>query len=420
VIGFNVIGHVSGNLGLGVLARNVTRLLMQRGHAVAVLDVDPGMGRKGHDLRFASLTVPTPEDLPHDVNLFVLPAPTLQTLLPSLADLILPVERLNVALPMWELPVLPRGWDTLFSFFDVLLAGTPFIRSAFESSVPDVFVVPMALPIYLPAGFVRNGSGQRTTSGPVVFVTAFEPYSDPTRKNPAGVIEAFRLAVPDAPNARLLVKINGQAEDKLSVRSLAQLEALAAGCPSIDLVLDSRPYEDALSLIADADVVISLHRAEGLGLVPMEAMAMGMPVIATAWSGNMAYMSHRSACLVPYGLTRVAQYKGLYRRILAGRHALWAEPDIRAAARWIVRLAGDAGLRERYGAAAKARIAAHQQRAEAAEFIEEICEIDAHRRVANRSFEDREVRLAKIRQLPQPWRARLGRTLRGIRNRLQR
>jgi glycosyltransferase involved in cell wall biosynthesis len=206
----------------------------------------------------------------------------------------------------------------------------------------------------------------------------------------------------------------------MSVKSLALLENLAADCPWIDLVLDSRPYEDALSLIADADVVISLHRAEGLGLVPMEAMAMGMPVIATAWSGNMAYMSHRSACLVEYGLTPVARHKGLYRRMLAGKHALWAEPDVRAAARWIVRLAGDAGLRERYGAAAKAQIAAHQQRAEAADFIEEICEIDAHRRVASRSFEDREVRLAKIRQLPQPWRARLGRTLRGLRKRLQR
>lgn len=253
-----------------------------------------------------------------------------------------------------------------------------------------------------------------------MFVTAFEPYSDPARKNPAGVIEAFRLAVPDAPNARLLVKINGKAEDKLSIKSLALLEELAADCPSIAFVLDSRPYEDALSLIADADVVISLHRAEGLGLVPMEAMAMGMPVIATAWSGNMAYMSHRSACLVEYGLTPVAQHKGLYRSMLAGTHALWAEPDLRAAARWIVRLARDAGLRERYGAAARAQIAAHQQRAETADFIEEIRAIDAMRQTADSSSRVREEKLAKVRKLPLPWRVRLGGTVRGIRKRLRR
>lgn len=38
----------------------------------------------------------------------------------------------------------------------------------------------------------------------------------------------------------------------------------------------------------------------------MEAMALGKPVIATGWSGNMRFMDHGSACLVSYDLAPVS------------------------------------------------------------------------------------------------------------------
>jgi hypothetical protein len=53
--GVNVVGHVSGNLGLGVLARHVS-LLLSRGCAVRILDIDPKMGCGGHDQRLAEHT----------------------------------------------------------------------------------------------------------------------------------------------------------------------------------------------------------------------------------------------------------------------------------------------------------------------------------------------------------------------------
>ena len=45
------------------------------------------------------------------------------------------------------------------------------------------------------------------------------------------------------------------------------------------------------ALMAHADCYISLHRAEGLGLTMAEAMSLGKPVIATAYSGNMDFMT---------------------------------------------------------------------------------------------------------------------------------
>jgi hypothetical protein len=47
------------------------------------------------------------------------------------------------------------------------------------------------------------------------------------------------------------------------------------------------PAEDHAALIAACDIVLSPHRAQGLGFVPAEAMRLGKSVIATGWSGNI-------------------------------------------------------------------------------------------------------------------------------------
>jgi glycosyltransferase involved in cell wall biosynthesis len=418
MFGFNVIGHLSGNLGLGVLARNVVRLLRDKGLPVAALDIDPGLGRGGHDLGLADIMVGAPQNLPHAINLFVLPPPTLLTLLPTLSNAILDPARLNVALPMWELPVLPRSWDIVFEFFDVVLAGSPFIQAALEFSLSNLFIIPITLPIYLPDAIPTDRAVAPTATRVTTFLTAFEPYSDPARKNPAGAIEAFRMAATVMPNARLLVKVNSTPDDKTGIRALAPLRRLSATIPAVEFQVGRHSYAEALDLYSRADVVVSLHRAEGLGLVPMEAMAMGKPVIATAWSGNMAYMSHRSACLVGYRLVPVQKDGGVYRKMLAGAPARWAEPDLHSASRWMARLAGDARLRERMGSAASAQIADYQRRAFEAAFIDELQQIFANRQTLCRPPGNRKMQLERIRALPVPWKDKLSLTLRKLRGAL--
>jgi glycosyltransferase involved in cell wall biosynthesis len=119
----------------------------------------------------------------------------------------------------------------------------------------------------------------------------------------------------------------------------------------VRIVDETWPYAQVKALIAGADALISLHRAEGFGLSPAEAMALGCPVVATGFSGVLDFMDEGNALLVPYRPTPVADPQGIYRG------QTWAEPDIAAAAEALRRLRADADLRRRLAAAGRRSVA---------------------------------------------------------------
>jgi len=85
-------------------------------------------------------------------------------------------------------------------------------------------------------------------------------------------------------------------------------------------------------LLAASDCYVSLHRSEGLGLPMAEAMYLGKPVIATAYGGNMDFMTLNNSLLVKYKLVELERDYGPYEK-----RAVWAEPDIKHASelmRW--------------------------------------------------------------------------------------
>jgi len=127
-----------------------------------------------------------------------------------------------------------------------------------------------------------------------------------------------------------------------------------------------------LSLYGSLDVFVSLHRSEGIGLGPMEAMSLGKPVIATAWSGNMSFMDRSNACLVAYDLVPVRGSTWVYSERVLGERAVWAEPNVDDAAVWMRMLVERPDVRAAIGRKAAEDMRRYQEEAQRGRFIDEL------------------------------------------------
>ena len=158
------------------------------------------------------------------------------------------------------------------------------------------------------------------------------------RKNPISAIHAFRTAFGDDKNVQLIVKCSDAHQYP---KDAALVMAAIGNSPNIrlwDAILDRLATRD---LIASVDVVLSLHRAEGFGLVMAEAMHAGTAVIATNWSGNLDFMDAQSAGLVSAEMVPSIDTRGIFDV----QDQVLAEPNVAEAARWLKRMSSDVSER---------------------------------------------------------------------------
>ena len=241
----------------------------------------------------------------------------------------------------WELPRAPGRWRRDAALVDEVWAPSRYTAHALTGAAAPVRVVPHPLFLEDYANIVA-APRQHAFEG----VSVFDFNSSLARKNPQGAMVAWTRAFGGHEDCVLTLKTQNGA---LFPDRLAALRASAP--PNVRIVDEVWPYEQVKSLIAGADVLVSLHRAEGFGLTPAEAMALGAPVVATAWSGVLDFMDATCALMVPSTPTPVADPQGVYRG------QAWADPDLDAAAQALVRLRTEQGLARRLAEAARARIA---------------------------------------------------------------
>jgi glycosyltransferase involved in cell wall biosynthesis len=227
----------------------------------------------------------------------------------------------RIAVWYWELEELPAEWADQLGWADEVWAPTRFIADCFRRYV-SVPVVPMLPGVELPPFPARPRSHFGLSDGRFTFLFSFDMASVMERKNPLGLIAAFRRAFRPTDPAQLVIKVSRGERDP---DSLAKLRAAAGdGVMVIDEVMTR---EDALALMASADCYVSLHRSEGLGLGMAESMLLGKPVVATGYSGNLDFMTPEVAHLVEYRRVPLVEDLCPYPK---GCH--WADPSIEHAA----------------------------------------------------------------------------------------
>jgi glycosyltransferase involved in cell wall biosynthesis len=236
----------------------------------------------------------------------------------------------------WELADFPDAWISSADFLNEIWAPSAFIAGAVARSVTiPVVHMPHGVEVTKLTPFSLSALG--VPAGRFVFLLMFDFDSFVERKNPVATIDAFRRAFPRDAGATLLIKTTSGSRHPAA---LAELQALVAGEPHIQLVDRTLPRGEVNGLIAACDAVVSLHRAEGFGLVLAEAMALGKPAVATGWSGNVDFMNAGNSCPVGYELVPIERDHGPYT---AGSR--WAEPDVEHAAWFMSRLVNDSDYR---------------------------------------------------------------------------
>ena len=253
--------------------------------------------------------------------------------------------RLLVGWWPWELPVVPESWRAGLRFVHEVWAPSRFSAAALSAIAPNVRVVPYPAAAQPPTPSPWSRAELGLPDEAVVTLVSFNLASSFERKNPLGAIAAHRAAFGDRTDRILLLRV---ANPHHFPADFARLQE-AADLPNIRIDTRTLPRDDAHALMAASDIVLSLHRSEGFGLVPAEAMLLGKPVVATDWSGTRDFMDDASAALVPARLIPARDPRGVFE----APGAVWADPDGDAAASWLVRLADDPALRSRLGSAGR-------------------------------------------------------------------
>lgn len=322
--GVNVFGYLRAESGVGEHTRLLVAAVKQAGIPYSVTDFPQSTSRQQHpyddwghprpifDVQVVGVNA---DELPRFVELQAEPAFG---------------ERYTIALWAWEVEEFPDPMAASARFVDEIWANSSFSARAIAAKV-GCPVFPFPLPIAAPPA---SGLGRADLKLPdgflVLFCFDFDSVFE--RKNPLAAVEAFRRAFRPGQAHLVLKSVNGERHP----RQLARLLAAAAGRPDV-LVRDgylTAPEQAALLRCCDA--YVSLHRAEGFGLTLGEAMALGKPVVATGYSGNLDFMHEDNSFLVDYRLVPVPPESGPYPP-----STCWAEPDVDAAAEQLRRVFHD-------------------------------------------------------------------------------
>jgi glycosyltransferase involved in cell wall biosynthesis len=318
--GINVLGYLRGELGLGEAARLTIGGLDAVG--VPVLPVDAGVRDAERD--GATFAAVPPEGGVLGTTLACANPEVLGGLRRDSRRVVRELVHTNatVAFVWWEIEEqIPFEWKVEdLSWLSEIWVGSEHVRRCLEPFV-TVPVITVGLPID-PDPVVLDARAELGLPEGFCFLSAFDYSSDLRRKNPLGVIQAFSAAFAPGAGVSLVLKCTSSAG---YAESHALVASAASAHPDIHVVDQLLPDAEYNALLACCDCYVSLHRAEGFGLPLANAMHHGRPVIATAYSGNLDFMTQDNSYLIPARRVRVAESE---RYPVDG---IWGEPDILAA-----------------------------------------------------------------------------------------
>jgi len=279
VRGANLIGYAHAEVGMGEHVRMTATALATTDIRFGVLNFNVGIpSRQQAALEHGELV----KNNLYRTNLFHINADQMLKAYCHLGRQFF-TDRYNVGYWAWELAKCPDEWVPVIDMVDEIWAPSRFIQQAFsEKTNKSVEYMPLCVSLPSLPEYRRSYFGLPDDAFLFLFTFDFFSYID--RKNPFATIQSFKIAFPDrSTQVGLVIKVmNGDANRPEWKRMLEMIE----NDTRIIILNQTMSREDVLGLFGVCDSFVSLHRSEGFGRGPAEAMYMGKPVIVTNYSGN--------------------------------------------------------------------------------------------------------------------------------------
>lgn len=343
--GVNLIGYIRADMGVGEGARSDARALEAAGIDFGIINFESGNPASMTNTQWQSKEI---LNAPFDINLIHVNGNFLAAVFDELPAHFIK-GRYNIAYWAWELEELPDDWLPQLQLVDEIWVPSDFVRAAVEkvSTIP-VVTIPHNVALLPSFAFARAHFAIPEDS--FTFLAMYDTNSIAERKNPRAVLAAFQSAFSgDDMSVCLALKLNNATEEAVS-----ELEELTEGYSNIVILKGAHSRQEIDSLLTQVDCFVSLHRSEGFGLGPLEAMSLGKPCILTNWSGNTDYMTADNCLAVDYTLIPLERDFGPYQQ---GQR--WADADVEQAASYMQKLATNPEFAERVGQQAKRSVEQH-------------------------------------------------------------
>ena len=250
-----------------------------------------------------------------------------------------PNSLLKIARTMYETDRLPLSWVPKLNLMDKIWVPTEFHRQTFQTHGIDpskIVVIPEAVDVEffnpnvtpMPLNDILSSSTSTSNKSnksnkPYIFLSVFKWEE---RKNWKGLLRAYFEEFTLNDNVLLILKTTPFHNDRSVNEDISEFtEFLGIGTNRNNLA----PYHifgqhlelyELPALYNAADAFVLPSRGEGWGRPHAEAMSMGLPTIATNWSGNLAFMNQTNSLLIPVE-------KLIDRNVHSLEGHLWAEPS---------------------------------------------------------------------------------------------
>lgn len=212
-------------------------------------------------------------------------------------------DQIRIAYSMLESSLIPPEWVMQLNlYYDAVAVPDPFLIEAYIKSgvqIP-VFEIPLGVDLqkFLNAPI-------KTKRNPVMVFANFSSSLD--RKNQLLLVQAFAKALGNVEDAALQINSRGGDED---IRDEIINEIIRSNCSNIRFTEFKLRKDAYVKLFQSVDCYVSLSKGEGFSIQPREAMALGIPVIATDNTGQTTICKSNLVKVVQSAILEPARYFG--------------------------------------------------------------------------------------------------------------